>query len=147
MHALILTFDVSIQAVFVAVGVEVAGRVGMSMVRRLRRRVIVAHEPHATVPTPAMLGLYTHLIFIPEKHNTLSVMQIHIIYFITKYVNCWNIIFINGLAVCECSHVYIYGTLGVRGTNVGYSFWFRSISSSCVLHGYLPTMRLPLYEY
>jgi len=73
MHALqTLTFDVSVQAVFVAVGVEVAGRVGMSVVRRLRR-VIVAHKPHATVPTPAMLGLYTHLIFIPEKHNTSSV--------------------------------------------------------------------------
>lgn len=64
-----LTFDVSVQAVFVAVGVEVAGRVGMSVVRRLRRRVIVAHKPHATVPTPAML-VYTHLIFIPENHIT-----------------------------------------------------------------------------
>jgi len=81
MHALTLTFDVSVQAVFVAVGVEVAGRVGMSMVRRLRRRVIVAHEPNATVPTPAMLGLYTHLIFIPEKHNKSSDARIH---FMTK---------------------------------------------------------------
>jgi len=64
-----LTFDVSVQAVFVAVGVEVTGWVGLSVVRRLRRRVIVAHEPHTTVPTPAMLGLYTHLIFIPENQQ------------------------------------------------------------------------------
>jgi len=64
-----LTFDVSVQAGFSAVRVEVTGRVGLSVVRRLRRRMIVAHEPHATVPTPAMLGLYTHLIFIPENRQ------------------------------------------------------------------------------
>lgn len=65
----------SVHAGFVAVSVEVSCWVGLSVVRWLWRRIIVAHEPHTTVPTPAMLGLYTHLILIPEKQTEIVMIR------------------------------------------------------------------------